>query len=151
MRKLDGWKENMLSMSGREVLIKSVALAVTTYPMNIFKFPATLCKEINGIIANFWWGSSDHGSKIHWKNWADLGKPKCDGGMGFRDLEDFNLALLAKQCWRILQNPNDFWVKLLKARYFPHTDFLNATKGYRASWAWSSLVDAKDIIRQGTK
>lgn len=111
-------------MTSREVLIKSVALAVITYLMNIFKFLVTLWKEINSIIANFWWGCSDHGSKIHWKNWAYLGKTKCDGGMGFRDLEDFNLALLAKQCWRILQNPNDFWVKILKGRYFPNTDFL---------------------------
>lgn len=150
-QKVENWKNCTLSMAGREVLIKSVAMAVPSYPMNCFKFPTTLCNEINSILANFWWGQSDHGNKIHWKSWSALGLPKSEGGMGFRDLESFNLALLAKQCWRIINHPDDYWVKVLKARYFPNCDFFAAIKGYRASWAWSSLIEAKDIIVRGSK
>lgn len=73
--------------------------------------------------------------------------PKFKGGLGFRDLNTFNLALSAKQCWRILQNPDVFWVKLLKARYFPNCGFLQAEVGYRPSWAWASLIEGIKGLR----
>lgn len=126
-------------------------MAVPTYPMSCFKFPASLCNEINSVLSNFWWGYSDNGPKLHWKSWAHLSKSKMEGGMGFRDLSSFNLALLAKQCWRLLIDPNSFWARVMKARYFPHSDFLSAEKGHRASWSWASLLSASDIIKSGSK
>ncbi|CAL2259470.1 unnamed protein product [Prunus armeniaca] len=56
--KVDRWKQQLISQAGREVLIKAVAQAVSTYPMNIFLFPLTFYKEINSIFARFWWGQT---------------------------------------------------------------------------------------------
>lgn len=81
--------------------------------------------------------------------WSKLVVAKEEGGMGFRDFECFNLALLAKQAWRIVTNPNEFWVEILKGLYFPHTDFLFATKGSRASWGWSSILDGRRLLAKG--
>lgn len=67
--------------------------------------------------------------------------------MGFREFADFNLAMLAKTAWRVLQNPDALWVKMLKGLYYPRTDFLNARKGGRASWAWSSILAGREVIK----
>ncbi|CAL2248627.1 unnamed protein product [Prunus armeniaca] len=58
LRKVHGWNQHCLSQAGLEILIKSVALAVLAYPMNIFKFPTSLCKEIDSVLAGFWWGQN---------------------------------------------------------------------------------------------
>ncbi|KAI5317842.1 hypothetical protein L3X38_037549 [Prunus dulcis] len=114
--KVQGWKQGLLSQAGRETLSKSVALAIPTYPMSIFLFPKGFCGELDGILANFWWGHSGNKNKIHWINWWALGLPKHEGGMGFRNLHEFNLALLAKKCWRLLTEPDSFWAKMIKSR-----------------------------------
>lgn len=72
--------------------------------------------------------------------------PKNTGGLGFKDFMCFNLALLAKQAWRILNNPDDLWVRILKSIYFPNTDFLMDVKGARASWAWSSILEGRNFL-----
>ncbi|CAL9018252.1 unnamed protein product [Prunus brigantina] len=141
---IGGWKQGLLSQAGGDILIKTIAQAVPTYPMGIFRSP-------NPSIARFWWGQKQDETKVHWISWVTLGLPKNQGGMGFRDFNDFNLALLAKQCWRLIMYPNSQWAQLLKARYFPECSFLEAKKGGRASWAWASLLEGRKIILQGAR
>ncbi|KAM1605749.1 hypothetical protein PS2_026450 [Malus domestica] len=78
-----------------------------------------------------------------------LGRPKKEGGLGLRSFSRFNDALLAKQCWRLISEPNTLWALVLKARYFPNCSFLDAKKGGRASWIWSSLLAGREIMREG--
>ena len=59
--------------------------------------------------------------------------PKEKGGLGFRDLKAYNLALLAKQGWRLQNNPHSLVYRVLKARYFPNIDFLHAELGTKPS------------------
>ena len=117
--------------------------------MSIFKFPKSLCKEIESQVTQFWWGQGDNEYKIHWKSWKHISTSKKNGGLGFRSLKEFNKALLAKQVWRLLKNPNSLWATILKARYFPNSSSLEATTGGNASWGWLSLLEGPEVIKIG--
>lgn len=146
---MQGWMEKCLSAGGKEVLIKSVAQAIPTYSMACFKLPRGLCEHINGLIRKFWWGSKNGERKTAWVSWKTMSKPKFMGGLGFRDIELFNLALLARQAWRLLQKPESLSARVLKARYFPNTDLLQANLGSAPSQVWRSLVEGRDILQLG--
>lgn len=65
------------------------------------------------------------------------------------DIELFNLALLAGQAWRILQSPNTLSAKILKACYFPATEFLDAELGNQPSQIWRAIIEGKETLKLG--
>ena len=50
-KKVMGWKEKFISKAGREILIKSIAQAIPTYTVGIFKIPKALCNTLNSALA----------------------------------------------------------------------------------------------------
>ena len=53
-KKLQGWKEKLLSQARREVLIKAVIQAILTYTISCFKLPKGLVRELESLIGKFW-------------------------------------------------------------------------------------------------
>lgn len=133
-RKVRGWKQKLLSFAGREVLLKVVVQAAPTYVMSLFKLPTGFCHDLRRLMARFWWGGKDEEKEIHWVSWDNLCSTKKEGGLGFRNMEDFNMAMLAKQGWRLMCNTGLLANKILKARYFPNSSFLESSLGSRPSY-----------------
>ena len=70
--------------------------------------------------------------------------------MGFRDISAFNLAMLAKQAWRLIHQDHSLFYRVYKARYFPNCNFLLAEFGSNPSYVWWSLLEARDVIWEGS-
>ena len=119
--------------------------------MSVFSFPAGLCVDICSMANRFWWGQREGSRKIHWLSKEKLITPKAKGGIGFRDLRLFNQALLARQGWRLMQNPQSLVARLLKAKYFPHADFLDAAIPVNASYVWRSICAANVVLKAGLR
>jgi hypothetical protein len=113
------WAECYMSLGAKEVLIKTEAQAILTYVIGVFKLSATLCEEMMQMIRYFWWEEEGGQRKIHLIAWDKLLMPKRLGGMGFRDMQLFNQALLARQARWLIHFPNSLCAQLLKAKYYP--------------------------------
>ncbi|CAJ2667228.1 unnamed protein product, partial [Trifolium pratense] len=149
---MNSWRGRALSKAGKEVMIKSVLQAIPSYVMSMFILPSSLIDDIEKMLNAFWWGGGGNNNKgIHWLAWDRLACPKAKGGLGFRNFEAFNMAMVAKQAWNIVQNPDSLAAKLVKARYFPRSSLLEASLGYNPSFAWRSIWKARQILLRGCR
>jgi len=147
--RIQGWQEKLLSKAGKEILIKAVAQSIPTYAMSCFDLTKGLCDELSSIIGRYWWSQQDKANKIHWISWEKLTQSKEKGGLGFRDLHLFNLAMLSRQAWRLLTNPDSLCGQVLKARYFPHSDILHCSPRPRISYTWRSILKGVALLKEG--
>ncbi|CAH9130680.1 unnamed protein product [Cuscuta epithymum] len=150
--RIKNWNNKFLSRAGKAVLIRNVLQALPNYAMNVFLLSKDLCDEIEKLLNGFWWKGNKFDQRgIRWRRWELLCRPKSEWGLGFRRIREFNLAMLAKQGWRLITEPRSLMSRVLKARYFPNTDFLNAKLGNNPSFVWRSFFETQEILRNNTR
>lgn len=150
-QKLQAWQSQKLSKGRKMTLLKTAAQVVPNFWMNMLLIPMEICDKIETRMNAFWWGNGESGRGIKWFSWERLCSVKEDGGLGFKKLRDFNIAMLAKQAWRIVNDINPLVTSIMRARYFPKSGFLDAKIGSNPSYVWRSLMEAKDVLRQGCR
>lgn len=129
-------------------MLKSEVQALPTYNMGVFKLPKVLLKERNKIMCHYWWEQQQDENRIHWVSWSQLGKVKIVGGLGFQDLEIFNLVMLSKQGWRLIQRLDSLASKVLKLKYFPTTTLFQEKVGSRPSYIWRSIMATRQLVEE---
>jgi len=148
--KCQSWSARSLSRAGKEILIKSITHAIPSYCMGAFLFHASLCEEIERMMNSFYWGSKKNGRRgINWMRWEKLTYHKTRGGLGFHNMEAFNLSMLGKQSWKLLTDSTSLLTRILKAKYFLRRDFLDAPLGHNPSYTWRSLWSTQHLLTLG--
>ncbi|CAN1162748.1 Uncharacterized mitochondrial protein AtMg00310 [Linum perenne] len=119
--------------------------------MSCYRLPDQTCIRLNGLMAKFWWGQVGTSKKQHWISWSRLSLPKHLGGLDFKNFILFNQALLAKQCWRILHEPELLISRVLRAKYFEGQTILQAREGSRPSPGFQGLLHGLHLLKQGLR
>ncbi|XP_024015914.1 uncharacterized protein LOC112089169 [Eutrema salsugineum] len=140
------WSSRFLSGAGKLTLLKSVLTAIPAYTMSCFKLPASICKRIQSALTRFWWDDKQGTKKISWTSWKKLTKPIKEGGLGLRDIQAFNDALLAKVSWRILKNPEALLSRVLLGKYCNHSSFLEVAQPSVSSHGWAGILIGRDLL-----
>lgn len=121
--------------------------------MSCILFPKGFCDKLDALARIFWWGGKDDiENSLEIKNgyWWPV-SPKNEGGIGFRNFRAFNLALLAKQVWRLLSSPDSLCASILKQVYFPNCSiFLKPWKalapcGFGQAW-WKEPLFSEKVL-----
>ena len=61
----------------------------------------------------------------------------------------FNLAMLARQAWRLLILPNTLCGQVLKAKYFPNGSILQCVARDGISYTWRSILKGVELLKEG--
>ena len=146
-KRIQGRKQKLLSRAGKEILIKAVAQAIPTNAMSCFDITKGVCEQISSMICRYWWSNQDKEKKMHQISQNTLTKSKSEGGLGFRDIHIFNLAMLAKQCGRLLHYPDSLCSWVLKAKYFPSSTILQAKPRSGISYTWRSILNGLEVLK----
>jgi hypothetical protein len=106
----------------------------------------SIINDIEKMLNSFWWGDGSNNKGIRWLAWDKLAKPKVNGGLGYRDFNAFNMAMVAKQAWSFMAEPGKLVSRIFKARYFPRSTLFDAKIGNNPSYVWRSIWKARDVI-----
>ncbi|CAJ2661595.1 unnamed protein product [Trifolium pratense] len=141
--RLSGWKSRFLSFGGRLILLKSVLTSLPVYALSFFKAPSGTISSIESLLIKFFWGGSEDVRKTSWISWKSICLRKEYGGLGVRQLREFNLALLGKWCWRLLVDRGSLWFRVLEARYGVEGGRVKVGDRRGSSW-WREIVRIRD-------
>lgn len=150
-QKLQAWDNWIISKAGKVVLLKTIAQSIPNFWMNLLLIPGEICEKIKRRMNAFWWGNKGASRGIRWMAWDKLCEVKEERGLGFKKLRDFNVAMLAKQAWRLVNNANPVVTKLMQAKYYPNSKNLNASMGSNPSYIWRSILETQNLIKQGCR
>ena len=86
---------------------------------------------------------------MHWIAWEKLVLPKAQGGLGFRDMHSFNMAMLSRLAWRLIQNPDSLCARVLKSKYYPNGKLLETVFASDSSPVWRAIEFGLELLKKG--
>ncbi|WVZ54075.1 hypothetical protein U9M48_004939 [Paspalum notatum var. saurae] len=116
--------------------------------MSCFDLTKGLCDGLSSMIGKYWWSNQDKVNKIHWIGWQKLTRSKSIEGLGFRDLYAFNMAMQARQGCHLITQTDSLCARVLRAKYFPLSDVLEARAKNGISYTWCSVLKGLHLLRE---
>ncbi|XP_019447298.1 PREDICTED: uncharacterized protein LOC109350521 [Lupinus angustifolius] len=142
--RLNSWRRKFISFGGRVVLLNVVLANIPIYLLSLFKAPKKVILSLVKIQRRFLWGNKNGGKGVAWVSWVEVCKPKSLGGLGVKDIQAFNLALLGKWKCRFLVESESLWARVIRSKY---GDSLPAHISFVSFW-WKNVdkVGKGDVL-----
>ncbi|XP_057450142.1 uncharacterized protein LOC130741304 [Lotus japonicus] len=102
--------------------------------------PQGVVKRCKRILRTFLWGGVEGHRKLAWIKWDVVCKPKKLGGLGIKNWNLFNKALLGKWRWRLLREQNSLRVAVLRAKYKIPSYGEPVERGGKMSAWWNDIL-----------
>ncbi|CAG7868058.1 unnamed protein product [Brassica rapa] len=112
----------------------------------VFVLPKAFYAKVDSLCAAFLWKngtSSARGSRV---SWIDICKPKYEGGLGLRQLEEFETVFKLKRTWSFFFEPESLLSRWLKNHIFHRNGFWQIHESPRLSSMVRSMLQLRPML-----
>ena len=82
--------------------------------------------------------------------WTDVCLTKANGGVGLRNLEAWNKALIAKLVWEVANKKDSLWIKWVHGKYLINKDWWDYVTVNDVCWYCSKMCMVKKEFKWGS-
>ncbi|XP_060973953.1 uncharacterized protein LOC133039141 [Cannabis sativa] len=140
------WSSRNLSYMGRITLINSVLIIIHSYWAQITILSKKLLKDVESMCRAFLWKGMTTNSGPGLVAWQQICAPKKAGGLGFRNIHDWNTAAMGKYVWAIATKKDNLFVKWINEVYLMGKNWWEYPPPTDCSWYWKRIVAVKNTL-----
>lgn len=149
--KLHSWIVKYLSFAGKIRFVASVIYGMVNFWSAVFVLPKAFYAKVDSLCAAFLWNNdttSVRGARVAW---TDICKPKTEGGLGIRHLEEFEMVFRLKRVWTFFSDSGSIWVAWLKNHIFYRNGFWLTPESPRFSATIRSMLGLRPMLSRFMK
>ncbi|KAL9670184.1 hypothetical protein QQ045_007735 [Rhodiola kirilowii] len=135
--------ESFLLLTLTKVSYSWPGLAIVFYWARICLLPKKVLKAVNSICANFLWSGKSTGRGCHLLDWSSVCSGKKEGGLGIKNLDIMNDAMVMNQLWDLNKNNLNVWSEWIKAYWTKGTHWWENDHLIQSSWVLRRLAYCK--------
>ncbi|XP_074282981.1 uncharacterized protein LOC141607524 [Silene latifolia] len=147
--RIHGYGARKFSYAGRLVIVKSVLNSLHSYWASMFVIPKGIIKSIEAVCRNFLWDNSADYRRTPLVGWDTIFRPKDEGGLGLKDQESWNKAMVGRLVDWVSTQRDSIWVHWVQSNYLKGQEWMEYKPSTNSSWVWRRICKVKDEMRTG--
>nr|GEY36726.1 hypothetical protein [Tanacetum cinerariifolium] len=141
------WKNKSLSYAGRLQLCRSVLSSMHVYWVAVLVIPIGIIQDIEQLMRGFLWCDGEFKNGKAKVAWDIICLPKCEGGLGIRSLEIFNIALMTTHIWNLVSNRESLWIRWAHMYKLKGRTIWGIPARADMSWGWRKLLQIREVVK----
>ncbi|KAL7224750.1 hypothetical protein ACSBR1_026103 [Camellia fascicularis] len=117
------------------------------YWSTLFILPKKVVKSIESLFRSFFWSCCElrkYGAKVSWKH---VCSSKSEGGLGFKSIEVWNKAAVAKHIWFFFfGGEQSMWCQRVKSYLLKGQSLWRIKMPSDPSWVWRKILSLRPVI-----
>ncbi|XP_074283734.1 uncharacterized protein LOC141608268 [Silene latifolia] len=115
----------------------------------MFVLPKGIIKSIEAICRNFLWENGTEYRRVPLVAWDKICKPKEEGGLGLKNQEVWNKAMVGRLVNWIAEKRDSLWVQWVHCNHLRGRDWFEYNPSTNSSWVWRRICKVKHDLAQG--
>ncbi|XP_074266072.1 uncharacterized protein LOC141588533 [Silene latifolia] len=141
--RINGYGARKFSYEGQVVWCEAVLSSLHSYWASMFVLPKGIINRIEATCRNFLWDSSAEYRRVPLVAWDKICRPKEEGGLGLKNQESMNKAMVGRLVNWVAEKKDTIWVKWVQQNYLKGQDWMDYTPAAQSSWVWRRICRVK--------